>query len=83
MCMGGSSKYIRRATEAQEKALEALSASQKIKTNEVVSKTSNSVKLNQDAQKRDMYSLRIPLKSKTQAITGGGVGNNYGLNIPL
>lgn len=82
MCFGGSSKYERRAAEAQTEALNKLAAAQNAKTTNMVSKTNQTVKTNKDAQKRGMYSLRIPLKNNNQEVNGLA-GNSYGLNIPL
>lgn len=83
MCIGGSSKYQKRAAEAQTKALEAMAAANKAKTAEMVSKTNQTVKTNKDAKKREMQTLRIPLNARGQQTVGNGINDTYGLNIPL
>ena len=81
MCLGGTNKYQKRALEAQNQALEQMTLAQKARTEQTVSKTNPVVKTNKDAQKRGIYSLRIPLKDKIQ--NSNGSANSYGLNIPL
>lgn len=79
MCLG-SSKAAKRAAAAQQKAMESMAAAQKARTTDMVSRTNSTVKTNNEAQKRNIYSLRIPL---TQQVTGVSSNNSYGLNIPL
>lgn len=81
MCMG-SSKATKRAAAAQTAALNSLAAAQKAKTTDMVSRTNSTVKTNDNAQKRNIYSLRIPLNGD-KTVAGGNLGNSYGLNIPL
>lgn len=81
MCMG-SSKAAKQAAAAQTAALNKMAAAQKAKTTDMVSKTNATVKTNDNAQKRNIYSLRIPLNGD-KSLLGGSLGNSYGLNIPL
>ncbi len=79
MCLG-SSKAAKRAAAAQQAAIESMAAAQRARTTDMVSRTNSTVKTNSEAQKRNIYSLRIPL---TQQVASGGSNNSYGLNIPL
>lgn len=79
MCLG-SSKAAKRAAAVQAQAMESLAAAQRAKTTDMVSRTNSTVKTNSEAQKRNIYSLRIPL---SQQVTGGSSSSSYGLNIPL
>ncbi len=79
MCLG-SSKAAKRAAAAQAQAMESMAAAQRARTTDMVSRTNSTVKTNSEAQKRNIYSLRIPL---TQQVVSGTSNSSYGLNIPL
>lgn len=78
MCMGGGAS--KKAAQAQAEATAKLAAAQRAKTTNMVSKTQGAVKTNPTAEKRPMYSLRIPLNTQDAV---GGLDNTYGLNIPI
>ena len=67
MCTG-SSKVAKKAAAAQ-----------KAQTTDMVSKTNSTVKTNDNAESRSIYSLRIPLSSRNQTLSAS-LADSYGLN---